>query len=250
MDKKRIIIRTVMFVCVAIVLAISFKAGENVSDTSAPVPPPKPTVESIREERGEELLAAPKESDASSSEESSSDKPSEKDSTTDSLAAVSEETDKTANGNKTEVKPNAVFEKNDAAKPASKTSELTCSISVDCGDALKSDKLAPEKAAHLPKNGIVYASENAAFKDGETVFDVLKRELTHNKIHMEFSGNSGYGSMYIEGINNLYEYDCGELSGWTYKVNGEFPKVGCSKYVLKQGDKVEWLYSCDLGGDF
>ena len=43
---------------------------------------------------------------------------------------------------------------------------------------------------------------------------------------------------YIEGINNLYEFDCGEQSGWMYSVNGWFPNYGCSRYQLKDGDVV------------
>jgi hypothetical protein len=53
----------------------------------------------------------------------------------------------------------------------------------------------------------------------------------------------------VEGIGNLYELDCGELSGWSYKGNGEFPSVGCSLYKLENGDTVEWVYTCDLGRD-
>ena len=53
-----------------------------------------------------------------------------------------------------------------------------------------------------------------------------------------------YNSVYIEGINNIYEFDCGELSGWLYKVNNESPGVGCSLYKLKDGDVVEWIYTC------
>ena len=34
-----------------------------------------------------------------------------------------------------------------------------------------------------------------------------------------------------------------------YKVNGVFPNYGCSKYTLKNGDVVEWVYTCDLGRD-
>ena len=54
---------------------------------------------------------------------------------------------------------------------------------------------------------------------------------------------------YIEGISYLYEYDCGDLSGWMYRVNGEIPSVGCGEYRLRDGDCVEWLYTCDLGND-
>ena len=73
--------------------------------------------------------------------------------------------------------------------------------------------------------------------------------MKRNKIHMEFVNTPIYNSAYIEGIANLYEFDCGELSGWMYKVNGWFPNYGCSRYQLKDGDRVECVYSCDLGAD-
>ena len=59
-----------------------------------------------------------------------------------------------------------------------------------------------------------------------------------------------YDSYYIEGINNLYEFDCGSESGWMYKVNGWFPNYGCSAYPLKDGDVIVWCYTCNgLGAD-
>ncbi len=85
--------------------------------------------------------------------------------------------------------------------------------------------------------------------DGESVFDVLEKVTKQNSIHMEFSKTPAYNSVYVEGINNLYEFDCGDLSGWEYKVNGEFPSYGISLYKLRTGDVVELLYTCDLGRD-
>lgn len=85
----------------------------------------------------------------------------------------------------------------------------------------------------------------------DTVYDILNRAVRHNKIQMEYQGanENAFGSVYIRGINFLYEFSCGPLSGWMYKVNGQFPNYGCSKYVLKDGDVIEWVYTCDLGRD-
>ena len=58
-----------------------------------------------------------------------------------------------------------------------------------------------------------------------------------------------YNSAYIEGINNLYEFDCGELSGWMYSVNDWYPNYGCSCYTVQPGDVICWVYTCDLGQD-
>ena len=66
---------------------------------------------------------------------------------------------------------------------------------------------------------------------------------------MESSYTPGYDNYYIEGINQIYEKDCGTKSGWMYCVNGTFPNYGCSDYKLKNGDAVEWRYTCDLGSD-
>ena len=66
---------------------------------------------------------------------------------------------------------------------------------------------------------------------------------------MAFQVTPVYGSAYIEGINNLYEFDCGDLSGWMYSVNGVFPNVGCSQVQAAEGDVICFVYTCDLGAD-
>ena len=87
------------------------------------------------------------------------------------------------------------------------------------------------------------------FYEGESVFNVLLRTCKQQGIHMEFVNTPIYNSAYIEGIHNLYEFDCGQLSGWIYKVNGWSPNYGCSRYALKDGDVIEWQYTCNLGID-
>ena len=128
--------------------------------------------------------------------------------------------------------------------------QLTCTLSVRCDTLLKNiGKMKPEKAAIVPENGVIFEEKQVVFFKDESVFNVLKREMRNNKIHMEFENAPIYGSAYIEAIGNIYEFDCGELSGWMYRVNGVFPNYGCSKYILNDGDRVEWIYSCDLGRD-
>lgn len=128
--------------------------------------------------------------------------------------------------------------------------ELTCTLSVRCDAIFNSiDKLNPEKAEIIPKNGVVLEEITVPFYEGDSVFNLLVREMKRNKIHFEFVNVPLYNSAYIEGIANIYEFDCGELSGWMYKVNGWFPNYGCSNYQLQKGDKVELVYTCDLGKD-
>lgn len=127
---------------------------------------------------------------------------------------------------------------------------FTVTLSVRCDTILQNrDKLKPEKLALLPEDGALFASREVVANRGESVFHLLQREMKRAKIHLEFENTPLYQSAYIEGIGNLYEYDCGEQSGWMYRVNGVFPGYGCSKYQLKAGDVVEWVYTCDLGRD-
>ncbi len=118
-------------------------------------------------------------------------------------------------------------------KPAKRT-KLTCTLSID---------------AETAGVGTILAARTVRFKAGETVFDVLQREGRAAGIPMEFEHTPMYKSAYIEGINGLYEFDRGELSGWMYSVNDWFPNYGCSRYKLKGGDVVRWRYTCDLGRD-
>jgi len=125
-----------------------------------------------------------------------------------------------------------------------------CTISICLSTIFDNiENLDPEKKELLPSDGYVLKETVVSFSEGESVFDVLYSACKDNKIHFEFVHTPVYDSAYIEGINNIYEFDCGELSGWMYKVNGWFPSYGCSRYLVQDGDKIEWIYSCDLGRD-
>jgi hypothetical protein len=127
---------------------------------------------------------------------------------------------------------------------------FTVTLSVRCDTLLSNmDLLDKEKRELVPDDGVIFPATAVTAYEGESVFNVLRREMKRAKIHMEFMNTPIYNSAYIEGLNNLYEFDAGELSGWTYKVNGWFPNYGSSRYLLKAGDAVEWAYTCDLGRD-
>ena len=126
----------------------------------------------------------------------------------------------------------------------------TCKISIDCLTILNNlDDLNTAKSEFVPSDGWILYTSEVDFTPGETVYDVLYRVCRAAGIHMEASYTPAYSSYYVEGINQLYEFDCGSLSGWMYSVNGWFPNYGCSKYEVSDGDVIEWRYTCDLGRD-
>ena len=146
-----------------------------------------------------------------------------------------------------EGKPKPVEPEN---QDVNKGKAYTCTFSIECSTILNNlDMLDPDKLELVPSNGVILAKTTVTFYEGESVFDVLQRVCREFGIHMEAEWTPIYNSAYVEGIHNLYEFDCGALSGWMYRVNGWYPNYGCSRYQLQDGDVVEWRYTCDLGND-
>ena len=121
----------------------------------------------------------------------------------------------------------------------------TVTISIRCDTVLSNlDDLDPalKQGDYIPSDGVILPPTEYVLRSGDTVFDILDRAVRYNKIQMEYQGSdeNSYGSVYIRGINYLY---------WMYRVDGEYPNFGCSKYELKDGQNIEWIYTCDLGED-
>ena len=76
--------------------------------------------------------------------------------------------------------------------------------------------------------------------NNQNAFDVLKTLCTNKGISLKTTG-AGI-TVYVKAISGLSERDYGVMSGWKYKVNGEYPGVGAGQYQLKVNDKVEWIY--------
>jgi len=125
--------------------------------------------------------------------------------------------------------------------------ENICYVSITCKTALASGELSDSMLSILPEDGVILDSFEFEYEDGMTVFDVFAKVVKENKIHMEYTGTKTVP--YVEGVANLYEFDCGELSGWMYQVNGWFPSFSMGQYEVERGDHIEIIYTCDLGED-
>lgn len=104
---------------------------------------------------------------------------------------------------------------------------------------------------HIPADGVILPPTAFDIETGDTVFDILTEAAQSYGIQVENKGSAGgaHGMVYISGINYIYEYDFGDLSGWVYHVNGITPSRSCGEYELSDGDRVEWLYTCEIGHD-
>lgn len=135
-----------------------------------------------------------------------------------------------------------------ADKPIKKY-DNTCTFVIECKTILDNkDKLKKGLEKYVPDDAVIF-SGTVGFDSGESVYDILRRICDENSIQMEASYTPAFSSYYVEGINNLYEFDCGQGSGWMYSVNGVFPNYGCSSYKPANNDKIAFRYTCELGYD-
>lgn len=124
-------------------------------------------------------------------------------------------------------------------KPESTVS--TCTLTIECTAVL--DNMSSLKAGHekyVPDDGYILSNKKMTVSKGDTVYDVLKEACSENGIRLTAS-NSTFG-IYVSGINNIDEKDCGKNSGWTYWVNGNMPMVACGKYTVNNGDEIKFSY--------
>lgn len=120
-----------------------------------------------------------------------------------------------------------------------------CTITIRCDTIFdNADALEAAKAPYVPEDGEILPVTTVEFTPGETVFQVLQRVCEASELQLEYSWTPLYDSYYVEGINHLYEFDCGFESGWMYKVDGWLPNYGCSAYELQGGEEIFWCYTC------
>lgn len=233
-------------ISLALIIVLTGLAGCGSPDNFPPssqegiVSPLESTGDSAPPASGSPLFTAPDKSSSESASQPSSKAPEDVQTRPDAQNGFTSEP--AANDNKPSAEPES--RKSDAKK------EYTCTFSIECSTVLNHTKdLKKDKLDIIPSNGIIFAPQTVTFYEGESVYDVLRRVCRENKIQLESSWTPMYNSAYIEGIHNLYEFDCGSGSNWMYCVNGWYPNYGCSRYQLKQGEIVEWRYTCDLGRD-
>lgn len=116
------------------------------------------------------------------------------------------------------------------------------------------------------ESGIVYKNQlgeiieevEVPFKSRDTIATVTLRLLKALGIKASYTG-SATSNFYLSSIGNFTlngkhyssfgEFDAGAASGWMIKHNNWFINMGASEFTVQDGDKVEWLYTCQLGAD-
>lgn len=141
--------------------------------------------------------------------------------------------EKEKNSNSQNAPQNPARETAAEKKETTQKQKITVTFSVTCKNALAN-------GADVPQSGYIIGQTEITLKNGQTVFDALEAACDKNSVSLRYQSKS-----YITEIGGLAEKDCGGASGWMYRVNGTNPRKAASKYVLKDGDTVEWYYVTD-----
>ncbi len=120
---------------------------------------------------------------------------------------------------------------------------VSCTVTVECTSVLNNmDKLKVGHDSFVPDDGYIINNYRLNIKNGSTVYDAVKAACSANNVNLN-AVNSSFGK-YIAGFNYIDEKDCGNQSGWLYMVNGKYPSVSCDKYIVENGDKIVFEYTC------
>ncbi len=105
-----------------------------------------------------------------------------------------------------------------------------------------------EGSERFPADGEIMPLTEFSISADENALDLLYDAVKAYGLQIEVDGVSGdtVNTAYVRGIASLYEFDFGDLSGWTYTVNGERPSVGCGACPVHDGDRIMWLYTVNL----
>lgn len=174
----------------------------------------------------------------------------------DQTASASSSESSQSSGKSTSSSNKSESQKSGNSKSSSKSTGKTSkkkyvTIEIRCDTILDNmDALADGKEKYVASDGSILAKTKVQITTGDTVFDVLKAVCKKYDIALEYESSATYSGTFVDSINHLASGDCGDTSGWIYKVNGYTPNYACDKYKLKNNDSILWGYTCkDYGAD-
>ncbi|MRG85769.1 DUF4430 domain-containing protein [Salinibacillus xinjiangensis] len=89
--------------------------------------------------------------------------------------------------------------------------------------------------------GTILSPTKVKINDGDTVLDVTQRIVKEKSIQISVRGSDA--TAYVEGIDNLYEFDEGPLSGWTVQVDGKSIDKSAGVFSIKPNQTITWRYT-------
>lgn len=137
-------------------------------------------------------------------------------------------------------------EHNTPAQTADLSRLVRISLTIDATRAYNNASLPQNIKDGLQNEGMLIKNAMLTLSEGKTVAETFSLLRTYDIVIVSESGAAG---TFVTSIQGLENGACGAASGWLFRVNGEFPSEGIDSIELHNGDKVEWLFSCDGGAD-
>ena len=127
-------------------------------------------------------------------------------------------------------------------RPAGKVISCTIEIRCDNATARKDTITNPGIRDAIPDDGTILEVTTYTGNEGFTVYDVLVAVTAmHNPVIPIAAQKTSMG-VYVASINNLAQTNVGPNSGWMYWVNGKAPNYTCGRYIVTDGDVIQWKY--------
>ncbi len=131
-----------------------------------------------------------------------------------------------------------------AADNKSNKTTNSCTISVSCGELIDNDDLDAELRGKVPDGGVILPETETAISSGDTVYDILEKVCSEEKIDMTVEDSST--GKFVTGIGGFSSGDAGSMSGWIFRVNGESLTESAGKAEVMPGDVIEWEFVTDF----
>lgn len=229
----------------------SIETGDELNTEEAKVDKTETKKENKENKKNEDTTDSSSNSNENSSKSTKTDATETKKPNNDKVEKTDNSSEKPKPSNNEKPKPGNSSTKpkpeNNQTITSPKPKNKTVTIAISCKTAINNGLNKKPGFSHLPSNGIILQNMKVEFNEGDTVFDILVKITRKKGIHMEYRGAGS--NTYIEGINNLYEFDGGSNSGWMYSVNGVYPNYGVGAYKVKSSDVIKFNYTCNLGAD-
>lgn len=239
MNKKKIIIISSVIIIICVVIGcvqhftnISKDDKENISNTETITD--ENDTSNLSTNQSSQNDTADKTEDKKNqnngeSEKSNTENATNKVNSANSSNNKTETTKGQSNNHQSNNKPDANIPTSNNNVETTQKKEISVSLTISCKNALKYN-------VNIPASGYFLTTTTYAVKNGESLFDLLSKTCKQNGIRLDYEGS------YITGIGGLYEKECTPQSGWMYRVNGKLIMKSANKYILNDGDKVEFYY--------
>lgn len=119
--------------------------------------------------------------------------------------------------------------------------QVTCTVAVSCQTVWENTDLVEQATLDLlPEDGWMIRETELTVPEGTTVLETLQWAAQEAGLAVVTSGAPAF----VESVGDLANGDAGDVSGWTYTVNGETLMESAAVQTVSEGDQVVWSFVC------